>query len=106
MKNDLKMTISFDTVIQVPQTLPLYSFENVLNSNEPGKEIIFKEVIDRDGLKIGVKKFVDNQSTVTHLTFSEVNSKLLMIKCQYQIADDKKYDKMILEFATSLIKLD
>lgn len=106
MKNDLKMTISFDTVTQVVETLPIYSFKNILNVSEPGMKLLFKEVITRDGLDVGVKKLLDDQNVITHLTFAEVNQKLLMIKCQYDYSDNKKYDSMILEFALSLIKLD
>lgn len=106
MKNDLKMTISFDTVRQVDTALPIYNFKNILNVSEPDMKLLFKEVITRDGLDVGVKKLLDDQNVITHLTFAEVNEKLLMIKCQYDYSDEKKYDSMILEFALSLIKLD
>jgi len=106
MKNDLKMTISFDSVTRVGQKAPDFSFDQILNAKEAGKKVLSKEVIQKGGLEIGTKKLLNDEDIVIHLTFAEVEAKLLMIKCQYKYIDNKKYDSMIQELAYSLINLD
>lgn len=89
--NDCSMTVSYDSIIQPGAILPKNNFNNTMNVIETDKKLLHEEIIENEGLKLGIKEVLDKQNNISYLIFTEVQDHLLLINCHYKNADRDIY---------------
>ncbi len=100
--DDCMLSVTYDSIMQMDEAMPLNNFNNTMNVVEPDKKLLHEEIIENDGLKVGLREVLDKQINIRCLIFVEIKDHLLLINCQYKNADREIYTPKVQSIISSI----